>query len=138
MLKIGCLWMMLSISVTVFAQIEADGQLITVISEAPVFRDGSDDLKAFIIENTNYPLSALKDSVEGRAIVTFMIDTLGNTFDHRIVRSVRGDMDEEALRVARLIKFDKPAKQKDRPISIRYVVSVDFYLKNSMDMGKNL
>lgn len=138
MLKIWYLWMMLSISVTAFAQIEADGQLITIISEAPVFKDGPDDLKAFITENTNYPLSALKDSVEGRVIVAFMIDTLGNTFDHQIVRNVRVDVDEEALRVVRLIKFDKPAKQKDRPISIRYIVPVDFYLKNSMDRGKNL
>lgn len=40
MLKIWYLWMMLSICVTAFAQIEADGQLITIISEAPVFKDG--------------------------------------------------------------------------------------------------
>lgn len=129
MLRIGALLIMLLVSMNVFTQNKTDEVLITYFSKAPVF-DG--DLIEFVQSNVNYPLSARKDSVEGRVIVAFMIDTLGNTFDAKILRSVREDVDQEALRVARLIKFDKPAMRNDRAICIRYVVPIDFNICKSM------
>ena len=58
---------------------------------------GAKETAEFIKNNIDYPNSALKDSIEGRVIVAFMIDTLGATFDHNIVRGVRYDLDLEAL-----------------------------------------
>lgn len=66
--------------------------------------------------------------------VEFYIDTVGFTFDHRVLRGKRDDLDEEALRVTRLIKFDHPAKQRGKPIIVQYMVPVKFTLKQNDDM----
>lgn len=107
--------------------IAQEGLLITRISSSPVFKG---DLIHFIQTNIRYPSSAVLDSVQGRVNVEFIIDTIGYTFNHRILKcGIREDLNQEALRVTRLIKFDTPAFQKDKPVVIKYVVPVDFKLK---------
>lgn len=122
----------------IFSQIvypnDTKGQLLTYVSESPLFKG---DLNAFVMNHIQYPLSAQKDSIEGRVFVSFMIDTLGNTLGHVVVRGIREDLNQEALRVARLIKFDAPAQQKDKPIEIRFVIPVDFSLKYDQIMRNN-
>ncbi len=104
-----------------------DSLLITRISNPPVYKG---DLIHFIQTNIQYPSSAVRDSVQGRVNVAFMIDTVGNTFNHRILKGgIREDLNQEALRVTRLIKFDTPAFQKDKPVVVKYVVPVDFIRK---------
>ena len=100
-----------------------DVELIIYFDKAPLY-DG--DLKDFIQKNIKYPSSAVNDSVEGTVIVSFVIDTLGKTINHTVVRGVRDDLNNEALRVSKLIKFDKPASQKGRPIPIQYVIPIVF------------
>lgn len=46
---------------------------------------------------------------------------------------IREDLNQEALRVTWLIKFEAPAFQKDKPIITRYVVPVDFRLRRKRD-----
>jgi len=107
--------------------IAQEGLLITRISSSPVFKG---DLIHFIQTNIRYPSSAVLDSVQGRVNVEFIIDTIGYTFNHRILKGgIREDLNQEALRVTRLIKFDTPAFQKDKPVVMKYVVPVDFKLK---------
>ena len=123
------------VSVCVAAQtdtisVQQEDFLITAVSAPPYF-DG--DIKAFIQSNISYPIEALHDSVEGRVSVEFWVDTAGNTVKHEILRGVRDDLDREALRVARLIKFVTPAKQKDRPVAVRYVIPVGFFLDEQMN-----
>ncbi len=108
-----------------------DDEMVTVVEAAPIFEG---DLNSFITENIRYPISAIKDSIEGIVYVEFYIDTVGFTFDHRVLRGKRDDLDEEALRVTRLIKFDHPAKQRGKPIIVQYMVPVKFTLKQNDDM----
>lgn len=89
----------------------------------PIFRG---DLLEFIKSNIIYPPSALRDSIEGKIIVSFYVDTLGNTINHRIINETRNDLNEEALRVTRLIKFEKPAIQNGMPAKVKYTLPVEF------------
>ncbi|MDD6211148.1 MAG: energy transducer TonB [Bacteroidales bacterium] len=104
--------------------------------EFPVFCEKEsnsdlDELLQFIAENINYPSTAKNDSVEGRVAVKFWIDTDGSTSEHRVIKSVRKDLDEEALRVARLIKFDKPAMSGGIPQGMCFTVPISFVLSRS-------
>lgn len=109
-----------------------EGEMVTVVETAPIF---GRDLNSFITDNIHYPFSAIKDSIEGTAYVEFYIDTVGGTFNHRVLRGIRGDLDEEALRVARLLRFDAPAKQQGKPIIIQYFVPVRFVLNRKEDIS---
>ena len=109
-------------SVVMYGQNEG---MMTSVETTPLFIG---DLKAFIQSNISYPKTAIDDSIEGIVIVELWIDTTGNTFGHNIIKSIREDIDEEALRVASLIKFATPAKQRGVPIVVRYLVPVRFSL----------
>lgn len=88
------------------------------------------DIISFISKNLKYPETAKKDKVEGQVIIRFWIDTLGYTSEHKIIKGLRADLDKEALRVSKLIKFDKPAMNNNKPIGICYQVIISFRLKD--------
>jgi protein TonB len=120
-----------------------EDDFITIISEPPRYKVGNamdidaDSLKNFIRRNIIYPESAINDSIEGNVYVAYWIDTLGQTHDHRILRGIRDDLDEEALRVTKLIRFEKPAMQLSRPIKIQYSTRVAFKLNKNDDEKKS-
>lgn len=128
------LFILLFITIQTFCPNYVKGQLLTNVSGSPLFKG---DLNAFVMNHIQYPPSAQNDSIEGRVVVSFAIDTLGNTFDHVVVRGIRDDLDQEALRVARLIKYDTPAMQKDKLIMVKFVIPVDFSLKYDQIIRNN-
>ncbi len=99
--------------------------------ELPVFNKkspGIETLLKFVAENMEYPETAKGDRIEGRVAVEFWIDTCGITHNHRIVKSVRKDIDDEALRVAKLVKFDVPATNRGQPVGMCFLLPVSFKL----------
>lgn len=88
------------------------------------------DIFKFLSENLKYPKTAKKDKLEGEVIIRFWIDSLGNTSEHEIIKSARFDLDEEALRVAQLIKFDKPAMNRGKPIGSCFQLPITFRLNH--------
>jgi len=64
-----------------------------------------------------------------RAFISFWIDTIGVTGNHEIIEGIRKDLNNEALRVAKLINFDRPAIQRGKPIKVKYTVPVEFKLE---------
>ena len=97
-----------------------------VIYEDVPYLKGS--LRKFIKKHLKYPPAALRDTLEGKVYVEFIVDTNGFTLCHKVIKGVRHDVDEEALRVARLIKFDKPAIQRGRPVEFKYCLPFVFDL----------
>jgi len=86
-------------------------------------------LYEFIFENLTYPETAKTDKIEGTVFVEFWVDTNGFTSEHKVVVSVRQDLDDEALRVAKLIKFDMPAHYHNgKPIGICWQFPIRFFL----------
>lgn len=58
--------------------------------------------------------------------VRFLVDTLGATHQHKVMKGVNPQLDEEALRVCRLIRFDNPAMQGGKPAETFYTVPIRF------------
>lgn len=110
-----------------------DVEMVTFIEETPYFNG---DLKEFIQGELIYPLSAIKDTVEGTVVISFIIDTLGLTINHKVVKGIRDDLNNEALRIAKQIKFDKPALQKGKPIAVEHTVPVVFDLRHLKKKSK--
>ena len=75
-----------------------------------------------------YPKIAQDIGIEGRVLVQFIIDRQGNVTDPKIVRSVHPKLDEEVLRVIKLIKFS-PGVQNGVLVRVKMVQMVNFKLK---------
>lgn len=140
--KLWVLSLCLFCGIQVFSQNENDSIeeifLGTVVENTPQFREGdnsSQELMNFISRYLRYPASALEDSVEGRVIINFWVETSGDTDNHKIVRGVRGDLDNEALRVAKLLKFEVPAMQRGRPVRMIFTLPFTFDLKRTKSVA---
>lgn len=106
---------------------------ITIIEEVPIFNG---DLKKFIQHHINYPQKAKQDLLEGTVIIAYWVDSLGVTIDHKVIKGIREDLDEEALRVTKLIKYEKPAMQRGKPVKVRFIVPVEFKLSENSELRK--
>jgi len=100
-----------------------DESLVMYIENPPQFKG---DLRTFIQQQVNYPETMKIDSIDCKVFVTFWVDTIGKTVEHKVAKGIREDVNNEALRVARLIKFEKPAMQRGKPIRVSYTVPVVF------------
>jgi len=96
---------------------------IFAIESMPIFNG---DIYSFIQKNMVYPKKALDEKVEGRVLVSFWVDTNGKTINHEIVEGIRNDLNQEALRIVRLLAFTKPGMQNGKPVKVKYTIKVEF------------
>lgn len=83
-----------------------------------------------VYKNITYPPNAKKDGIEGTVVISFMIHMDGVTSDFKVARSIREDLDQEALRVVRdkLVEWE-PGKQKGMPVNTQFNMPVRFRLQ---------
>lgn len=107
--------------------INQDYNTINAVEAMPIFKG---DLYFFLQNHIVYPINAKNDKVAGRVIVSFWVDTIGKTFDHKIEKGIRDDINQEALRVSKLIKFAKPAMSGGNPVKVQYFITIEFKLSS--------
>jgi TonB family protein len=105
------------------------GEIFINPEKMPQFRGGETALLKFLQENLQYPPQAVKDKVQGRVVVKFMIDKLGDVSEVEVVRSVREDLDAEAVRVAKMLPRFSPGSINGKAVSVWYTLPVTFTLK---------
>jgi len=138
MVKFNLYILIFSINVSLYAQTDTlkDYNSIMVVDQAPYFKynkstinDPFDDevkLKEFITNNLCFRNIIITNKLKSIVFVSFWIDTTGNTYDHKVIRGINEDFDNEALRVTKLLHFERPAMQKGKPIKTKTTVPVEF------------
>lgn len=94
------------------------------------------DLRLYIQNKLEYPISALKDSIEGTIHVSYKVDTCGKTYDHYIEKGIREDLNTEALRVAKGIVYTKPAYYSGKPTIFYFTLPIRFSFKKDTILKK--
>ena len=97
-----------------------------IVEQMPSFPGGQNALKAFIQENTQRPEELLDDSVQGRVIVSFVVDRDGSVVDPKVVKSVHPLLDEEALRVVRMMPKWVPGRLGGETTRVMYNLPFEF------------
>ena len=98
----------------------------TFIGKSPEFPGGTDSLFKFLESNLIYPEDAKKDSIQGRVICRFTIDTDGSITDIRVLRSVHPSLDAEAVRVISAMPKWVPAETDGKKTRCKFVFPVVF------------
>ena len=96
----------------------------------PQYPGGEIELLKFVAMNTQYPESAKSDKAEGRVIIRFIVNTQGNVEKPVVLKSVHPALDNEALRVVRMLKGFTPGSQEGKPVSVYYILPITFALPN--------
>lgn len=77
------------------------------------FPGGMQALLEFLDRNVNYPAD-YEACAQGRVVVSFTIDVDGSIINPRVTRSLDKPLDDEALRVVKLMPKWIPAKEKGK------------------------
>ena len=92
----------------------------------PVFPGGEGALNKYLITNLKYPDAALKQKIQGKVYVAFVVDYTGKVTDAKILRGIGGGCDEEALRVMRSMPAWIPGKQNGKAVNVQFNLPVVF------------
>ena len=93
------------------------------------FPGGTKAMFEFIKDNLRYPAGYEETDIQGRVIVTFMIEEDGSLSDIKVSRGLDPKFDEEAVRVVSIMPKWTPAKVYGKPIKVRYTCRIDFKLE---------
>jgi len=110
---------------------DIDGKQVKDNKEANTiteFIGGFKNLSKYLSKNIKYPTIARKNGIQGKVIVSFVIDEKGNVINPHIRKSVNPDLDKEALRVITEMPRWKPGKSYNRYSKIRFIFPVNFEL----------
>ncbi len=92
-------------------------------SPEPVFDENGMTLGKFISENIVYPDNAYRQNISGKVLLSFIIEPQGRMSNIQVLRPVGGGCTEEAIRVARLIKWKPGIKDG---MAVRTKMQLDF------------
>ncbi|MDQ1332612.1 MAG: Protein TonB [Bacteroidota bacterium] len=96
----------------------------------PVFPGGDAALLRYIAENTTYPDAAKEKNIQGKVLVSFIVNENCKVSDVSITSSVNTEIDAEALRVVNsLPSFEKPGLKDGKTVPVWFSVPITFSLK---------
>jgi|GEM_PF-305404 len=98
------------------------------VDNMPEFPGGVQGLLNYMRETIMYPPQARKDSIQGRVLVTFVINKDGSIVEPEVVKSAHPLLDEEALRMVEKMPAWKPGEQNGKPVRVKYTIPVNFRL----------
>ncbi len=95
--------------------------------ELPRYTAGKQAFAQFLKENLKYPEEAVKAGIEGTVIVEIDIDDNGIVHNPRIFKGIGYGCDEEAMRLAKLLRYGK-VKNKGVRVRTKSKVNIRFKL----------
>lgn len=87
---------------------------------------GSRSYFEIIAKNLRYPISAAKSNISGKVYVRFVIDEKGDTSNYGVLKAGDKSLDEEAIRVVKLIEGWQPAMIDDKPVKVIHTIPITF------------
>ncbi len=101
-----------------------------VVEVKPTF-DGGDanDFSKWVNSQIVYPQDAVDQKIEGKVVLQFTVNKLGEVKDVKVVRGVNEILDKEAVRVVESSPKWEPASQNGVPVSVNYTFPVIFRIQ---------
>lgn len=112
-----------------FAQENGKEEMVYDMPEQmPEFPGGADALEQFINDNIKYPPEAKEKRIQGKVYVQFIVEKDGTLSEIKIRRGAHELLNEEALRVIKLMPDWKPGSMRGKKVRVRYTIPITFAL----------
>ena len=86
-------------------------------------------INSYMRRNLNYPILAKKNSIEGKIIVSYTINTEGSVTEVEVVFGKDKYLKEEAIRLVSNLPRFNPVKKRGKPISTKGSMPINFILQ---------
>lgn len=128
-LKVALMMLVLLFSfMTSTAQTKKNDMVFDVVEVMPQYPGGQIAMLKYLMENIKYPEQAMKEGIQGRVTVRFIVEKDGSISDVRPILSVHPLLNKEAVRVVESMPKWTPGKQNGKPVRVRFNVPVMFKL----------
>jgi protein TonB len=104
-------------------------QVFDVVEKMPEYPGGQAALFEYLSTNVKYPADAEKQKIQGRVLVTFIVNTDGSITDIEVVKKAFPSLDAEAVRVISGMPKWTPGEQKGQKVRVKYTVPLSFNLR---------
>ncbi|MBO4815167.1 MAG: energy transducer TonB [Muribaculaceae bacterium] len=94
----------------------------------PFYPGGDKALLQDLAENLVYPPEAIRNKIDGRVILQFVIKKDGSIEDIKVAQSLSPECDQAAIEAVKKLKLFKPGLKDAKPVNVRYMLPVRFTL----------
>ena len=130
--KLIVLVFMMSFALNLNAQVDKpdnDADVVyTIVDKEASYPGGIEALNTFLARNIIYPTLAKQKNIQGKVIISFIIEKNGSISNIKIVKDIGEGCGEEGVRIVKLMPKWKPAQQKGEPVRQQFVLPVLFKL----------
>lgn len=91
--------------------------------------NGESDMIKFVVKNIRYPRSAKENNFTGVVNVIFTVEKDGSVSNVCCYKRVHPMLDKEAIRVIKMLRFDEPGYQDDKPVRTSMTIPVRYSLR---------
>lgn len=99
------------------------------VDQQPEYPGGTDALIQFIAKNLHYPELAIKAGIQGKVLVSFVVDKSGKIEDVKIVQGLGSGCDEAAIDVIKSMPKWKPGLVAGKKVATEMVLPIMFKLQ---------
>ena len=108
--------------------VENEDELMRVVEQLPEFPGGMAEFMKWLTRNLRYPNIAQKQRIEGKVVVTFIVNKDGSIANPKVEKSVNRFLDREALRVIGMMPKWKPGMIDNKPCRTMFAIPINFKL----------
>jgi len=109
-------------------EVVVEQEIFVVVEVQPEYPGGDEARVKFLSENLQYPRPAREAGLEGRVVIGFVVEPDGRLSGISVIRSVSPLLDDEALRVVRMMPKWTPGRQRGRAVRVQFQIPITFTL----------
>lgn len=103
-------------------------EIFEVVEQMPEYPGGEEAMMRFITKNFVYPSDAKRFEIEGRVLITFVVNEDGTISNVKPLlpeaRRLGYGLEEEAMRVVKMMPNWKPGKQRNKAVKVQYILPI--------------
>lgn len=113
------------------AETDSTDEVFWVVDQRPEYPGGEAALMEYLRSNLQYPENCKKNKVQGRVLISFVVNKDGSIVEPAVVKSAGPagvELDVEALRVVSSMPAWTPGMQNGEAVRVQYTIPVVFKL----------
>jgi TonB family protein len=103
-----------------------DEEVFVIVDAVPEYPGGDEARIKFLRENVHYPKEAKEKGIQGMVFVSFIVEKDGSISNVKIVRGVDKLLDDESVRVTKLMPKWIPGRQKGEVVRVSFNMPIRF------------
>ena len=112
----------------------SDKEIHAILEERPEYPGGMEKVIKYIQTHIQYPPTAISKQIQGRVWIESVINRNGKVVQPKVAYSVHPLLDQEAVRIIRMMPDWKPGKLNGETVKVKYSFPVTFRIEDHVTL----